>query len=201
MSALSASCMSDFRPYVRKCRPEPTTNDERPPTILVFMPFAADARTMHHCRLSANFAAGACRGHSRRRLVGLQQVLSPDIAGGEYGNKRGRRGRLLDTRTPSRLLAYHQAQYAHHLKAEFPRRFDRLHGRGPGSANVVDNHYARAFFLETFNAPSGAVLLLGFANQKSVHVAAGDRNRYHDRIGPHGQAADRFRLPSPVPNP
>ncbi len=70
----------------------------------------------------------------------------------------------------------------------------------PGSANVVHNHYSRAFVLKAFDSPSGAVLFLGFAHQKSFNVAAGDADRHHNRIGAHGEPANGLGLPSASPN-
>src|SRR3979409_23832 len=104
-------------------------NGQGPTTISVLMRFAANARVMHYRRLSTNLAAGTCGGHSRRRLVILQQMLSSYVARGEQGNKRGWHGRLFYIRTPSRFLALHEAHYAYYFKTEFPRRFNRLHRR------------------------------------------------------------------------
>src|ERR1700687_3274085 len=97
----------------------PTTKGQKPTTISDFMPFTTDSRLMHDRRLSAYFAAGACRRHPRRSLVVLQQMLSPHIAGGKHRNKRGRRGCFLHVRTPSGFLAFDQAQPPHDLKTAF----------------------------------------------------------------------------------
>ena len=56
------------------------------------------------------------------------------------------------------------------------------------------------FSLETLDALSGAVLLLGFANEEAVEFAADHRNRHHDRVRAHRQAADGLRFPPALPD-
>ena len=70
----------------------------------------------------------------------------------------------------------------------------------PGCADIVDNHYPRALFAEAFDALAGAVLLFGFAYEEAIQFAAHHGDRDHDGIRAHGEAADRLRLPSALPN-
>jgi hypothetical protein len=53
---------------------------------------------------------------------------------------------------------------------------------------------------KSFNALPSAVLLCGFAHEETVELAADDRDRDDDRVGPHGQAADSLRFPAVLPN-
>ena len=70
----------------------------------------------------------------------------------------------------------------------------------PGGADIVDDHYARAFFAEAFDTLAGAVLLLGFADEEAMQGSAGDGDGHYDRIGSHGQSAYRIGVPALAPH-
>src|ERR1700723_602395 len=75
-----------------------------------------------------------------------------------------------------------------------------LHRGGAGGTNVIDDHDPRALLAEAFNDLSSPMLLFRLTHQKSMQLAAYHRNRYHDGVGAHGESADRFRLPPPLPD-
>src|SRR5579859_1217645 len=157
---------------------------------------AAIARIVGHRRPSAHFTDCGNGKNARLRFIVLHHVLFADIVRSENRYDVWRRCCFLHTRAPLGLLALDQAHRPYDVEAKFACGFDRLHGGGSRGADVIYNHYARAFFAEAFDALPGAVLLLGLAHQESVEFAAYHRNRYHDRVGTHRKAANGLRLPS-----
>src|SRR5439155_25300316 len=135
--------------------------------------FGENAGAVQGCRAPAVSAARARHWHSGGGLFILENMLLPDIGRGKDRNKWRRERPLLPARTASRLLPLHQPHLAPHFKTKFARRLNRLDGRRTRGANVIHDHYPRPFFLVTFDPPPGTVLLLRFADQKSIHVAAG----------------------------
>src|SRR5580658_8155030 len=125
----------------------------------------------------------------------LSDVLAAHFVGSEDGDKGRGRGGFLYVRTAASFFALDQAHCASDYESEIAGGFDGLDGGGSGGAYVVDDHDARAFFAEAFEALSGAVLFFTFAYQKTVQFAADYRNGGDDGIGAHGEAADRGRLP------
>src|SRR5215831_1973612 len=77
---------------------------------------------------------------------------------------------------------------------------DGFDGRGSSGADVVHDDYARAFLVIALDALAHAMVFFSFANQETIQLAAGDGGCNYDRVGAHGQAADRLRLPSPGAN-
>src|ERR1700689_5505881 len=94
------------------------------------------------------------------------------------------------------VFALNQAHGSNDFKTIFAGGFDGLHRGGSSRTNVVHDHYPRAFFAEAFNAAAGAVLLLRFAHEEAVQIAAGYGNGYDDGIGTHGQSADGIGFPA-----
>src|SRR5271165_5345651 len=119
-------------------------------------------------------------------LVFLLQVLSSYVGRGKYRNKRRRRGGFLYIRTPLGLLTLYQAHYANDFESKLTRHLNRLNRRTACGADIVHDHHTRGFFSKAFDPLSRAMLLLSFADEKAVNLAAGDSHRHHDRIGPHG---------------
>src|SRR5581483_11598092 len=113
----------------------------------------------------------------------------------EHGNKSRWRRSLLHVDTATGFLPFNQAHYAHYFESEFAGSLNGLDGRTSGSTDIIHNHHARCFFAETFDPLTGAVLLLGFANQKSIQLTADHRYGNHNGIGTHGQATDGLRIP------
>jgi hypothetical protein len=150
--------------------------------------------------LQADFATGRDRKNNRRSVVHLRNVFSADIAGREDGNERRRSRCLLHVGPSLGFFALDQAHSPNNVESKFAGRFDRLHCRRAGGANIVYDDHARALLAKAFDALSGPVLLFSLAHQKAVEVAAYHRNRDHDGIGSHGKAADRLWLPSPLPD-
>src|SRR5580700_9580503 len=79
-----------------------------------------------------------------------------------------------------------QAHHADDFKSKFAYRLDRLNCRRSRSADVIHDHDARTLLSKAFDPLSRAMLLLGFADEKAVNLAAGHGHGYHHGIGPHG---------------
>src|ERR1700683_4660629 len=157
---------------------------------------AAVPRSIRHRRPPANFAAGCNCKNNRRRVIHLHYMLGADVAGGENGNER-RRGRALFYAWPSLcIFALDEAHGTYNLKSEFTRCFDRLYRGGTGRADIIDNRDTGALPAKAFNTLPSAVLLFGLTHEESIQLATHHRDGRHDRIGAHGEAADRLRLPS-----
>src|SRR5271166_6404709 len=154
------------------------------------MRLAAVPRHIGYCGAAAQFARcsdGEGCGHGWRAGV----LVSPDVLAAYFvgcadGNEGRGSGGLFDVGTSPGFFALDQAHCAGDLESEIAGGFDGLDGGGSGGANIVDDYYARPFFAEAFDALSGAVLLFGFADQKTVQVSADYRNRRDDGIGAHG---------------
>ena len=69
------------------------------------------------------------------------------------------------------FFAFDDADDGGNDHAGFARGFDRVDGGSAGGADVIDNHDARAFAAEAFDAAAGAVRLLRFADEKAVERA------------------------------
>src|SRR5580700_4841220 len=98
--------------------------------------------------------------------------------------------------TAAGIFALDQAHGSDDFKTVFAGGFDGLDSGGSGGANIVDDHYPRAFFAEAFDAAAGAVLLLRFAHEEAIQIAAGYGTGYDDGIGAHGQSADGIGVPA-----
>src|SRR5579871_4874620 len=145
---------------------------------------------------TAQFASYADSENVRFRLIVLQDVPFSDVFRRKHRNERRWARRLLHVRTTLGFLPFDQAHHTCDFKSKFTCGFNRL-DRGTASCTyIVDDHHARAFFRETFDASSGTVLLFSLPHQKSVQLAAHNRNGHHNWIGSHGQTADRRRIPT-----
>lgn len=102
------------------------------------------------------------------------------------------------------LFAVDKAEHPDDIHPGFLRGFNGGDGRAAGGANVIDDDDVGADLMKAFDAASGAVSLFGLADEESVHEmivfmvqmmpgagAGGVRNQ---RVGPHGQSADRLGL-------
>src|SRR5258708_6519062 len=164
-----------------------------------FVGLAAISWIVGHRRPSAkltNRSYRKNRGHTRLGFVILENVFRAYIAGGEYRDKRRRRGSLFHTRTALRLFALHQTHGSHYIEPKLASSFNRLDRRCSRSTDVVHNHHARALLAKALDALPGAMLLFGLAHQKSMKLTATHRCRHHDRIGSHRQPTYCCRLPS-----
>src|SRR5450631_763746 len=129
-------------------------------------------------------------------LIACCHVLFPYLIGRKDRNKGSGRGGFFYTGAAVGILALDEAHRADHFEAVFSRRFDGLHGGGPGSAHIVHDHHARAFFTEALDALAGAVLLLGFAHEEAVQGPAGDGDGHDDGVGTHGQSSNGVGFPA-----
>src|SRR5581483_3901345 len=153
-----------------------------------------------NCWPSAEFASCCDRINVRLCFIILKDVFFANVGRGKNGNEgRGGSG-FFNVRASFRFFPLDQAHHANDLESEFAGGFDGLNGRGARGADIVDNNDSRAFFSKAFDTLASAVLLLGFAYQKAAEITAEHRDRNHDRISSHGQAADGLRLPSTLAN-
>src|SRR3954466_12164050 len=127
-------------------------------------------------------------------------VFLPYLACCKHRHKRRRRGSLLYIGPPVSFFAFHQAHHSRTLEAKFSRRFNRLNGRSPSSANIIDNHHSGSLAAEAFDSLPRAMLLFSLAHQETVQRSAGHRDRNYDRIGAHSQSANRLRVPTALSN-
>src|SRR5262249_35024137 len=73
-------------------------------------------------------------------------------------------------------------------------------GGGTGGADVIDNDDFGALLAEAFDTLTSTVLLLGFADEEAVELAAGDGYSNDDRVGSHGESTDGWGLPAALAN-
>src|SRR5580704_18367833 len=150
------------------------------------MDCAAVSRHVRDRRPSAQFATGSDREDRRRGLVLPSQMFFAHFGCSEYRNKWRGCGGLLYLRTPLRFFALYQAHHAGDFKSKFTCRLDRLNcGRSRGT-DIIHDHDARAILSKAFDSLSRAMLLLGFADEKTVDFAAGHGYGHHQWISPHG---------------
>jgi len=131
------------------------------------MSLTAMAWNIRYCRSIAEVAFCAyCKNWRRAGSCMLRPayMLGSNVVRGEQRDEGRRCGSLFDMRTPRGLLPIHQAHHSDDFETVLARRFDGLHGRCPGSANIVDNHHSRRFLAEALDALAGAVALLGLTH-------------------------------------
>src|ERR1700680_1025404 len=102
--------------------------------------------------------------------------------------------------TPPGLFALNQAHRAGDFKSKFTGCVDRLNRGSARGADIVHDHHARALLPEALDPLSRAVLLLAFADEKAVNLAAGNGHRHHDWIGAHRQPPNGLWPPSALTN-
>src|SRR5262249_55548732 len=86
------------------------------------------------------------------------------------------------------------------VESEITRGLNCLDRGSPGSANVIHNNNARAFFLEAFDLLCCSMLLFRLADQKAIQFSACHRNGGHDRVRAQGQSTYCLRSPAPTPD-
>src|SRR5437016_11924781 len=123
-------------------------------------------------------------------------MLLPYFGCGKDRDEVRGRGGFLYIRSTMGILALDEAHHANHFESEFTGRFDGLHGRGSGGANIVHDHHLRAFLAEAFDTLASTVLLLGLTHEEAVYGSAGDSDGDDDGVGAHGQSADGGRFPA-----
>lgn len=94
------------------------------------------------------------------------------------------------------ILALDQAHDANDFESEVARRFDGINCRSSSRANVVDDHDFGTRLAEAFDALSSPVLLLRFADQKTVQRPAGNHDGDDDGIGTQRKSANGAWLPA-----
>ena len=99
-------------------------------------------------------------------------MLCANIVGGVEPKKRRAFRSSFDGGPSVGFFAFHDANDSGNCHAGFASGFNRVDGRSAGGADVVDDHHARAFAAEAFDAASGAVRLFCFAHQEAVDAAA-----------------------------
>ncbi len=92
------------------------------------------------------------------------------VIGGKNCNERSRRGGFFYIGTAAGILAFDQAHCADYFKTKFTGGFDSLHGRRSGSAYVIHDDNARAFFAETLDTLTGAMLFSALRTRKPLSV-------------------------------
>src|SRR5216684_3414591 len=123
-------------------------------------------------------------------------MFFPYLLSLEHGDEfRGTRG-LFHIRSSLCFFALHQAHNADDLESEIAGGFDRLDRGRTGGARVIHDHHMRSLLAEALDALARAVLLFSLSHQKSVKLAADDRNRRDDWISAHGESADGLRVPA-----
>src|SRR5579885_3011619 len=127
-------------------------------------------------------------------------MLPPYIIRREQRHKRRRRRSLLHIHSSTGLFPLHQAHHADNLEPKFSRRRNGLYRRTTCRTHIIDDHHARAFLAEAFDALPCIMLLLSFTDEKPVQSSARYSNCHNDGIGPHRESADSIDLPSPLLN-
>src|SRR5438067_5765253 len=122
-------------------------------------------------------------------------MLLPHFVRVKDCNKTGRCRRLLHARSSACFLALNQAHHADNLETEISGGFNRLNRRSSRGTNIIYDYDPCPFFPEALNSLSRTVLLLRLTDQKSVHLAAGDRYRRHNGVSTQGKSADGLWLP------
>ena len=122
-------------------------------------------------------------------------MLFSNLIRGEDRDKRRRRSSLFNVGAAVSILALHQAHDSDDFESESAGGLDRVDGRAAGGANIVNDDDGRARLAEALNALSGAVLLFRLADEKTVQRTAGHSYGNNNRIGSHGEAANRGRFP------
>ena len=157
-------------------------------------------RNIRHGRPSANVAR--CRDGENHRpgIVGLRNVLRPHIPRSKDGDEWRRSRSPLHVGPSLGFFPLHQTHRADHFKSKSARGLDCLDRGCAGGANIVNNHHARTLLVEAFNPLARPVLLFRLAHEKTIELAAYDRNCHHNGIGSHGKSADSLRFPIALPN-
>src|ERR1051326_277077 len=102
--------------------------------------------------------------------------------------------------TATGFQSFNQAGHTRDVEAEFTSGFYGLDGGTAGSADIIDNHHASAFFLKAFHAPTHAVRFFRFTHQEAMDQSARLRADHgssdHDGISAHGKSSNSLRMPA-----